>query len=247
MATQQSAGKATRRLLRLERRLLALELGGRGVSHPVQNGAMLEIAEPNNGTTTIIARKNGRRRRRNRRKPRNPRITGQTSDGVITIRRKELLGVVSAVSTGAAKGTCSICPHPDNKAMPFLTSLAKCFDRWKITRATVSWTSAQGTTKAGTIALGMDWDFGSGTDFDAVTACSPYLSTSIWDVTKVITLPANRLQSRAWYVVPRASGSNYVDYGPGRIVYNAVSEVTSGTLGQIWIDYTVTLMGPTKS
>lgn len=131
----------------------------------------------------------------------------------------------------------------------FLKSLFKSFDRVKWHKLNLYYKPAVGTTYGGLVSLGMDWDFASrDVSRSTMSGFTPNASFAAWSDTEKspMVLPANRLQSRAWYT---PNNGEYVDKGPGKIHWavKGDSGATSKTFGEVWATYTVSLMGTNPS
>lgn len=159
--------------------------------------------------------------------------------GEVTISKLELCGTVKVEANKSSNaGSCSLYP-PD---LPFLSSLSKSFERIKWHSCALMYKPAASMTQAGLFSMGVDWNWSTAqTTRKKIAAYQPTCTTSVWkEVT--MSLPPQRLQSRLWYSTEAASGP---DSGPGVIAWAADSAGGSAgvTLGEIWVQYRVTLSG----
>lgn len=191
--------------------------------------------------SSLAVSQNGGRRRRNRGGRAGGNINVATGDVIIT--KAELVTTVKLdANKSTVKGHIDIIPE----SFPFLKNFFSSFDRVKFQSLKFYWKPFVGTTYGGALAMGVDWDWAlSDADRSKISALSPTVSLALWEDGErryPLTLPKNRLQSRAWYM-PRAS--DWQDKGPGKILYTAdgSSSSSSVTLGDIWVKYTVVLSG----
>lgn len=181
------------------------------------------------------------KRKRNRK--RNP-TAGTSAQGIITLSRRELVGEISlATDSPKAQGHWDLVPN----SFGFLKNLAQCFDRIKWLKLNIFYKPAVGTVYGGLIAVGMDWDFGSAdVERSKIAGFTPNFTCAAWADTenRPMVLPKNRLQSREWYT-PNSVSSEWVDRGPGKLHWAAsgASEKGGRVLGEIWVDYSVQMMG----
>lgn len=175
------------------------------------------------------------------------RIAGQRNrEGEVTLSKREMMCDI-AVKKDAGQASIVKYLYPDTSAdqMPWLSKLAKNFDRFKFHKIHIFYKPAVSAMTAGRVSVGVDWNQSIGTaTAEAVTNCSPSMQFPVWEDTegRPIVLPKNRLQSVQWYRVGSGTGT---DKGPGNLVaYVATTTVTADTtIGSLWIDYTITLQG----
>lgn len=168
---------------------------------------------------------------------------GVSDDGVIHLRRCELLKTITlSANSGDATGEVDLFPS----SFSFLKGLYKSFDRLRWNSLEFYYKPAVGTTYGGLVSMGIDWDFvGTGVySRQQISALTPTSTCAAWADTQntPMRLPANRIQSRMWYT-PQ-SGEN-VDKGPGSLAWAAsgTTETKATTLGEIWVRYSVTMSG----
>lgn len=169
-----------------------------------------------------------------------------SNDGSVTMSRKELLSTVK-MPANATEATGHIDLVPDSFA--FLKTVFSSFDRVRWTRIGIHYKPAVGTSYGGLVSFGMDWDFQSADVNRAkISGFTPNATIAAWGDTEKtpMTLPQNRLQSRAWYL-PRAT--SWEDRGPGKIHWaaNGTKANTETTLGEFWVTYTVLMYGTNPS
>lgn len=147
-------------------------------------------------------------------------------------------------------------------AFPWLGSLSKNFERYQWLKLALHYIPDVGTTKSGSIAVGVDWGATNPTvegepgplgrcglrlkkdhTRAQVLGLTPSLVTPLWKPATMI-IPTNMLQSRKWYEAPTAAAtsSNAVDLGPGFLVYFASAE-SAMTVGDVWADYSICFGG----
>lgn len=157
--------------------------------------------------------------------------------GVMTISKRELLQEL--VVPAAKTNTYLIELTP--LSYPFLKTVMGSFERYRYKRLAFFYKPAVGTTVGGLVAMGIDWSFSYTTAKTraAIAALSPSHSFSVWTDTesKKMVLEQSRLNSRAWY----ADNGEKTDKSPGQLVVAITSD--PGTVGEIWVDYTVDFMG----
>lgn len=173
---------------------------------------------------------------------------GGVNPGEITICRQEALASL-VMAKGKTEDSWSKYLHPDTGSttsqFPWLSGLAKMFDRYRWNKLHIYWKPAVSAMVSGQIAFGVDWNANlSSITMTNVTSLTPSVQAALWNDTsaKVMVLPAQLLQSMKWYKV--GSGDAY-DHGPGqlRIYATADSLSTDRPLGTLWADYSVTLQG----
>lgn len=174
--------------------------------------------------------------------------SGRQREGEVTVDRRELLTEVTAsASTTSSNGVKYLNPDTTNPSaqFPWLSTLAKMFDRMRVNHMRIYWVPAVGTNTSGQLYYGIDWNRSAAKGTAAVvTAMTPSMQISLWmDTTnKPMVLPRDRLQTLLWYQI--GGGSTY-QFGPGNIVWYATYDSPSANkvLGAFWVDYSVTLQG----
>lgn len=174
-------------------------------------------------------------------------------EGEITIRRMEVLAdIVARANTTSTTGTKYLYPDTSSAAsqMPWLSNLAKCFDRLRWNYLHVFWRPAVAATVSGQIAFGVDWNQSttSLSSSGVVTALTPSRQVAIWHDTEKekMVLPRARLQSMLWYKI--GSSSDY-QMGPGSLRYYVSHDanVAEKALGSLWIEYSATMQGTSSA
>lgn len=206
--------------------------------------AQLAIAAPVAGVAPLPQRAPRRQRAKRGR-------NAVGSLGEVAIRRSEFLA-----SSGTAK-TGSVFLTPAN--FPWLSNVAKAFERVRWLACSLEWRPNVGTTEAGSYAIGMDWGQRS-TKLELedgrfvvprlreitkpdVLAMTPVVEHPIWQGGR-ITLPQNLLNSRQWYDVPTSfSDTTAFDAGPGALAW---AHSGSANAGDLWLHYHVLLQGTRK-
>lgn len=127
----------------------------------------------------------------------------------------------------------------------FLKTFADVFERIKWHTLHVYWKPAVGTTYGGLVAYAVDWDsVGSLANRQQISAYTPNVSHAVWQdgQRQPLVLPPARLMSRQWYT---PESGDAVDKQPGRLMISAsgTSSTAETLLGELWVQYTVTLSG----
>lgn len=173
-----------------------------------------------------------------------PRSTslGGSQQGVIIVSRTEL-AVSIDVAAAAGEASKAIKLAPSRNCLPWLSRLAGSFDEIIWHSARVFYKPAVGTNFAGSLVIGMDWN-AKATDAsrEKAQSCSPAMESAAWQPISMV-LPSNRLQSRKFY---NLSADDAIDQAPGAILYNLKCDTSDKQrfVGDIWIDYKVSLLGP---
>lgn len=164
--------------------------------------------------------------------------------GEVTITRRSRLVDVTGATTADSSGGVLLAPEKLN----WLDSLSKSFDRYRWDSVVLEYVPGVGTTTSGFVAYGMDWGLPVSStlkpDRDQVLACTPVVDNPVWQRSK-FWLPKDQLQSRKWYSLDIDITKDPLDACPGSILWHTTSR-TAGTLGEIWIEYRVTLQGTRK-
>lgn len=190
------------------------------------------------GTSGVAVSVGGGKRKRNRAKRKN----GENSTRV---SRRELALTVSMAADGTYGKALSL--NPSSACMPWLAGLLKSFEQLVWHRMNITWVPQVGATTAGSVAIGVDWA-SKLSDTDAtrakVAALTPVLDVPLWQRGS-LTVPPQRLQSRRFYTTDT---SDPYDSCPGSLLVNVTTnaDLKSKPVGEIWIDYSVSLYG-TKS
>lgn len=169
-----------------------------------------------------------------------------SSQGEISLSRRELFATLSA--TQSTNWTLT----PQN--FPFLQRMGKIFELIRWHKVVIEFRPLVGATIGGSVAIGMDWGGQSLPAYDedgrqhragyeamtkeTVMACTPCMDGPPWQGFRM-SIPPSRLQTRAWYQIAE-DAKDLFDYAPGSL---AVVASCSTSPGEIWIDYSVTMMG----
>lgn len=180
----------------------------------------------------------GGKRKRNRAKRKN-------AENSTRVSRRELALTVKMQADGTYAKALSL--NPSSACLPWLSGLLKSFEQLVWHRMNISWVPQVATTSAGSVAIGVDWA-SKLSDTDAtrakVAALTPVLDVPLWQRGS-LTVPPQRLQSRRFYTTDT---SDPYDSCPGSLLVNVTknADLASKPVGEIWIDYSVSLYG-TKS
>lgn len=97
----------------------------------------------------------------------------------------------------------------------------------------------------GLVTLGIDWDFkGTAPTREQISAYTPNATWAIREdcETCPLVLPPARLQSRRFYL--HNSDGDYVDRGPCKVwIAGAAPDEKSLEVGEVWVEYDVTMSG----
>lgn len=171
------------------------------------------------------------------------------------LARSELLLEVKTDADGKASG--SVLIDPVN--FPFLKTISASFERIRWNAVHVEWRPAVGANTDGMVALGYDWaEAGDlvtvagrlclaslkAVERSSVLARTPNRDAPVWQSIKSWTIPAAKLQSRQWYVLAGGNKAPSIDRAPGSLMW-AVSGAGGKTMGEVWVTYSVRLMGTT--
>lgn len=155
--------------------------------------------------------------------------------GEVTLSRTEFVTEVKG-------GSYFFNLHPD--FCSFMKRMSALFDRISWRRAIVHWKPAVGTTEAGLIAYGMDWDSMAVANVtkEYVTALTPVAENPVWQMS-TLTLPPNRLMTRKEYRIINAPTNEQVfEAQPGALCYSCSGDKTK-VMGEFWLTYTVVFFG----
>lgn len=173
-------------------------------------------------------------KRRNRRRKAN----AVNAEGMITLTRKELLGSVTTDSKDDYITKFNIKPS----AFKFLSNLGNSFERSRWLKLSLVYKPAVSLTTSGLVTMGVDWDATSAyTKREQVAAYTPSSTFAVWQDTEKqpLILPPGKLQSRQWY---NHHSATVGDWGPGILVVG-VTGAKSLTVGDIYVSYTIQMMG----
>lgn len=184
-----------------------------------------------------------KRKKKNRKRTRSKRSSGaaRLQDGELRIRKKELLESLS-LEEGKTEIVQSKEIVPDT--FPWLKGVATSFEKVKWHSMKMYWKPAVGTTEGGLVTMGVRWESGKVSDNRVtVAALTPSATGAVWEdgEKRPLVVPPARLMTRAWYII----GAKDSDAGPGTLEVG-VTGSPGKVLGEVWVEYTVTLAG-TKS
>lgn len=199
-----------------------------------------------------------RRRRRRAGGSGAPPPAGGLSSGEVVIARSECLGQIATTTADVA--SAGIVLSADN--LPWLKNLAKAFERLRWQSMRLEYRPAVGANTDGLMAIGFDWSnsavktvsvgerqhlrLAADPDRETVLACTPNMDGPVWQRMPLMSIPANRLNSRAWYSIPAdPAKADLFDYSPGSLLYS-VSGTKGKTYGEVWCHYRVVLSGTRK-
>lgn len=185
---------------------------------------------------------------------RQTRLTG--GEGSLRVARDELLAEVRTGATRDGTGSVSltfpIVPIASSAAagtFPWLSGIAASYERIVWHSLSFSWRSAVGTTTDGLVCYGMNWESPNSkvvpTRAD-VTSLMPVKDHPIWKSTDDCPLvcPVSYLQSRKHYVM---RSGDLDDACPGSLQLAVANGPSGKTVGEVWVSYDVTLLGPRKA
>lgn len=175
-------------------------------------------------------------------------VEGNRVDAHCQLARKELLATV-VVSAGKGSAVVKKYIGPDTKnptaQMPWLATLAKSFQRWRCTKARIQWQPFVGTTRDGSLAMGIDWtnDLTTSAKVGQIVSLTPSLQTPLWESAQLV-LPKAKLMSRRWYDICE-DGAWSVDKFVATLaaIVQVPVEQAEREVGALWIDYVVELEG----
>lgn len=178
--------------------------------------------------------------------PQNPRRRGRRRGinlkmGDVRIRRRELY--VPLTGATDKEVICQKFIKPDD--IPWLKVLSASFQRFRFERVALSWRPAVGTTFAGMVTYGVQWDCGTAPDTRAkVQTYTPAMDHPIWQSTdaRPMVLPPSQLHSRQWFAT--SGSTDPIDKAPAAISIAASKVEKAILLGELWIEYDVILEGP---
>lgn len=184
------------------------------------------------GAAIVVGGKKNRRQKRGK--------GGIDGSGAVKISRRELLYTVT--TTQATGLSAAVSLKPSASAMPWLYGLSKSFEQIAWHKLVIQWVPMVATTTPGSIAIGLDWT-GKCTASDATrakTVClTPVMDTPLWQRATLV-VPASRLQSRKYYTV---DSDDAYDTSPGTLCVNVTGTNVTATLGEVWVDYSISLLG----
>lgn len=179
-----------------------------------------------------------------RRRKRRARGRVDAGVGTMTLQRREYLRDVTVGVKGAlVLDYIDIIPANFEFLQQF-----KMFDRVKWNKLHIFYKPGVGSITNGFVNYGVLWGFDKTlpTKRSGISALTPNAGHAVWadGEPRPIVCPVSKLQTRPWFT---PDDSDSVEKGPGRIVIGAESSGNSGTtvqvVGELWVDYSVTLTG----
>lgn len=168
---------------------------------------------------------------------RNPRIKSG-NPGVLHVSHTEYWGVVDLNGTSADK-VVEFNFMPMGSGLAHLDTLAKIYERYVVTAATVHYRPSVGTTKDGALTLGAEWDAAHAPNsLKAINVCQPNKQCAVWQACDM-RLPRERLMQQKFL---KCTGVKSYDSTAFTVV--AGSQAQALMPGTIWLTYTVRFEGP---
>lgn len=162
--------------------------------------------------------------------------------GEIVVSRSEKFCAVTA-QNGTALGITPI--FPSSTVMAWLAKLTVAFDRIEWLSCQLVWKPFVGTSKSGSLAMGVDWDSSFAANSitrDKVQAATPVYESPIWQ-SGTMRLPAKMLMTRKAYSLHSVEAP---DKQPGQVLWSLAGvDDDLREVGEIWITYKVRLSGTT--
>lgn len=163
----------------------------------------------------------------------------------LTLTRRELL--ISLNVTNDGLGVSAFVPIiPAN--MNFLKKFSM-FDRVRWNKLEFFYKPCVGSTTDGSVSYGVKWAFDAQAKKNRgdISQLTPNASHAIWfdGEARPMRCPLQKLRTRMWY--DPGDTSDNVEQGPGvfYVSADAPDKKKGFLIGEIWVDYSVTLMGTT--
>ncbi len=126
--------------------------------------------------------------------------------------------------------------------------IAATFDRYVVHSVSLSWRTSVGTQKDGAYVIGIEWDASkTAPKYADAQALVPRIRSAIWKEEQMV-LPSDRLMSRRFY---STGFDDAATKNPDCTAFAAILAVkgvaSAGNVGDVWIRYDVSLMGPTSA
>lgn len=169
---------------------------------------------------------------------------GNLSNGQITLSRKEVLTEVKSLTNGSDnKWSVALSPASFNFLQKF-----SMFDRFKFNSLKLFYKPLVSATHDGSVIYGVCWDPNTTklpSSRSEVASLTPCRSHALWfdGEAQPMNLPVSRLQTRPWFTL---DATDAIEKQPG-ILFCCLTDASkvSATVGEIWAEYSVTLMGST--
>lgn len=175
-----------------------------------------------------------------------PNMRSAAQQGSIRIRRNEFL---VEIKTGNGGGALAI----NIASFTWASKIAAAFDRATYHKVVFRYKAAVGTNVNGMISFSFDWDSNQAATVNRniVLAATPVNDHPVWQ-SSTMALPPSRLMTRKEYnmFAPKSAVGTDYDNCPGYLLY--ATTATKGTatddfvVGELWIDYDISLFGPTS-
>lgn len=186
--------------------------------------------------------KAGSKKRKGVPQPFSTSTVGNSRDSAsVSVTRTEMLLEIKT-TTAVASGALIIKPTQD--VLPWLQKLAACYSQIEWHSLAIFWKPAVSATTNGRIIYSVDVD-GAATDPKSrpdVAAHFPCLDIQIWqdNEARPLNVPRDLLTSRKRFLLSAKEESNS---SPGAVLYYASGPANS-VLGELWVRYSVRMLGP---
>jgi len=157
---------------------------------------------------------------------------GSYANGTMVYRDRELWGV-------AASGLLTLSFSPGQSGLARLDQFGKMFELWRLKRATLRYATAVGTTTAGAVYIGLDFDPDDlPTTLQGVQALTPLARIPVWEEGSVGVL-TDRVNKAKWMYTTNGASHPGLQFGFAASIWN--TGVASA--GEFWLDYEIELAG----
>jgi len=142
--------------------------------------------------------------------------------------------------------------HPGQSGIAHLDSLAKVYERFKLTQCTLHYRTLVGTSTNGAITLAVDWDIipDAPTSHSEVSVKNPSRRSAIWQEFNLV-LPSPQLMDRKIKPTYSDKTDTKLDLDDSSFAFVTAltydSQATVRSLGEIWVSYHIELLGPKKA
>jgi len=161
---------------------------------------------------------------------------GSYANGTMVYRDRELWAVSSV-------GLNNLIFAPGNSGLARLDQFGLMFELWRLKRATLRYATAVGTTTAGAIYIGIDFDPDDlPSTLAGVQALTPLARIPVWEEGSVGIL-TSRVNKARWMYTSQLANHPGLQLGFAACIWNTgVSSV-----GEFWLDYEIEFAGPAVS
>jgi len=166
------------------------------------------------------------------------------------LRRREYVGDISGSVTFATTGY-NFNPGLSN-LFPWASQFANSYDEYVVSNASFIYEPEQASSATGAVILSFDYDASDAAPVDKVSALETKDSvrSAPWTPSR-LTLAASDLKHRcAEALFTRAATVPSTDiktYDLGVLYVSTVGQATTGTIGELWIEYTIQLRVPQRT